>query len=249
MEALKQAPWDWIVAYLPTLLSFLVLVAATLESHQSALGNHHVYLGAVPHAVDVAVRHYGMLLPFSVLLLQQLVLPYGEIAELGVIGHWKFGQSWLHWTQKWIWGVFLLWFVLAVVRLVLFLFVRPWHLYFSDHLFLIGCVMAQLQTKIFLLYRVLVCMNEKGSEEQKTRTRLGISVVWRAKMLMVATWLMVAALLLESFFTAKYFHSVFADWSAFLSATVLFGGIAGCWMYKLRNSRDSNNADYNTLQG
>lgn len=234
-----QVTMNLMLSYLPTVFMCFVLIAATLDSKQSGLGTHNLDLGmwGVPHSVDLLVRKGGVILPFSVLLLQTLVLSHDELKALKVIGEDPPAPfpclpgkcKWLGLPKTWAWGVMILWVVLALLRLVLFFPLRTYHLWFSDHIFLITCVIAQLQTKLFLLTHTIHTM--KGEQQEEGEGKCGMSVKTRARVLLAFSWVLIVLLLVESFFTAKYFHSVKADWLAFVSGVVLFGGFTGYWMW------------------
>jgi len=229
---------NFIFAYLPSVSLCLVLIVATIQNRYSSLGNHHQNLGLVPYLVDVVVRHAGVILPFPMLLLQQMILSHEEIRKLEIIRKeppapfpclpksWR----WLGLPRTWIWGVMILWLALVALRWLLFIPLREYHLDFSDHIFLITCIIAQLQTKIFLLHHTLHSMD--GEKKEDGETCCCMSVKARAWVLLGTTWVLIVVLFVEAFFTAKFFHSVKADWLSFVAGTVVFGGCTGYWMWK-----------------
>lgn len=188
---------------LPSLCLFAVLCGTSLHHVVTPvqLGKQLPHFDAFVVVLNQIVASAGPALPSVVLLSQWCTLPYASVVgKSSSIGEGK---------------AFLFWCLMAGLRLALFLAVRPYNYYFSDHIFLITCLIGQIQMQLFLCHF--------------SQTH-GVGLKCCSNLSFVLGWLVVCPLLVESWFTATYFHTVFAVWAAFLAGTLLFSGIALYWM-------------------
>eukprot|EP00931_Biecheleriopsis_adriatica_P006175 TRINITY_DN107626_c0_g1_i1.p1 TRINITY_DN107626_c0_g1~~TRINITY_DN107626_c0_g1_i1.p1 ORF type:complete len:257 (-),score=24.97 TRINITY_DN107626_c0_g1_i1:185-955(-) len=229
--------WAFIHAFAPILLTLLVLVLATLAPRywrvtcveQTSSGmkeetcmrpiHHGVHpkVGSAGAAINLAVARYGSLLGFCVFILQMHVLPFNRCMEDETIPEQCKSKLLPDRCRKWYLAYLVVWILVSVLRIVVFIPIRSFglNIFFSDHVFLIVCLMAQLQANLFLAH---VNMTVRGC---------------RAKTLIGITWLLIGALLYEAFLTVMLYHTLQASWTAFVVACLMFEPVSYWWIQLL----------------
>eukprot|EP00927_Polykrikos_kofoidii_P003753 TRINITY_DN11513_c1_g1_i1.p2 TRINITY_DN11513_c1_g1~~TRINITY_DN11513_c1_g1_i1.p2 ORF type:complete len:149 (-),score=14.45 TRINITY_DN11513_c1_g1_i1:129-575(-) len=94
-------------------------------------------------------------------------------------------------------------------------------LLFSDHIFLLVSMLAQLQTKLF----VAVHAHQMNGETDLRP---------RAKACVVLGLFLVAGMCWEGFVTSRYYHTWEAVWLAWLVGTFIFGSFTFWWIGVVR---------------
>merc|ERR1712187_278551 len=180
--------------------------------------------------LNAAVTHFGPLLPAAVLIAQLFMLPFDKLKRQQILPDSPSlpdalkGHEWLH---SWPVACVVFWVMLLILRLALYLPVVfcKGNYYFSDHIFLISSLVAQVQMSLYVAHR-------SYSECEQQAEKIGAVVA------LTLGWLLILLLIVESFVTAVYYHTVRATWVAFFSGWFLFGGLARWWIEKMRP--DSN---------
>jgi len=215
---------------LPSVALLLVLAAATATDVPRPIPR-----GTRPDVCRVAIvidkvfRQVGPLLPMVIFVVQWRLLPYNLlVGDPNLIGR-RCVDGFLGWQGR----AFLLWLSMALLRVVLFMPLSFVNYYFSDHIFLVTCVIAQIETKLFLAYLAFV------SDDVK--------LALRGVVMLLFGWALVVALLLESWVTAMYYHTVMATWTAFVAGTILFGRLTWWWTDVLQRKVDCGREQYKPL--
>lgn len=209
----QEYRWSVSSAMLPVVvLSVLLFIATAWGGERPIPHGTHPDLGPIPVLLDVIFSKAGPALPFLLFLVQTLVMPYGSLVEKQVL-HDRIGVWGL--PSRWPSAVLLVWIGMIFIRAVLYVPLSKIHDYFSDHIFLLSCLIAQVQTKLFLLHYA---------------SRRGVAHGWRFWVVFAVAWLLVGAILVEAFVTARYYHTVQATWTAFIVGTLIFSGAAFWWI-------------------
>merc|ERR1712176_334737 len=94
---------------------------------------------------------------------------------------------------------------------------------FSDHIFLVICLMGQIQTKIYVAQ-----LASRGANYLKIRLRIWV--------VLGVAWLLILMLLYDSLVTSMYYHTVQASWTTFVFGVPVFEVIAIWWINQLSQS-------------
>mmetsp|Transcript_8292 Transcript_8292/g.15086 ORF Transcript_8292/g.15086 Transcript_8292/m.15086 type:complete len:241 (+) Transcript_8292:63-785(+) len=228
VSSLLESPW---LSWLPLLLFFLVLLLATVFPEvESITGLYLFYCGPyescqrpihrdalqpgglltwVADGVNVIIAGYGPLLPYMLLFVQCLDATVEEtIFEMPVL------------------VCFCLWMLMTVVRIVVFIYVQPYHYYFSDHIFLLNSILAQLQMSM-----LMTCKRHENEPEEEN--------AWMIVELAVAFAILVLCLF-EGFITSLLYHTLEASWMAFVVSTIIFQGAFLLWKHSEWNKPPSD---------
>jgi hypothetical protein len=170
---------------------------------------------------NIVVSFAGPAMPFILIPLQMVCLPYPMLRKNGVIGT---EHSVRCLPRDWAPALLTVWLAICITRLGLYLVIGRWHCFFSDHIFLITSVISQIQMKIFL-----------------AEMSRGISSGGNERLLIVAAWCLLMPYLFVSGATIRQFHTIEACITAFVGGTLLFSGIAFWWSRILRFHGRENN--------
>mmetsp|Transcript_29196 Transcript_29196/g.96915 ORF Transcript_29196/g.96915 Transcript_29196/m.96915 type:complete len:244 (-) Transcript_29196:93-824(-) len=107
-------------------------------------------------------------------------------------------------------------FWVTVLRFVTYIAIRDYHKYFSDHIYLCWSIVA------LLAMEMKHC--ELGSDGCGNR------------LVLLTAWVFMAAVLVESYVTARYYHTRLATATGFIAGALLFGSIATVWRGFLEKS-------------
>jgi len=207
--------------FLPFLLLLAVVCIATLLPAEPWEPGADNTVRGPANTIDWIFRHFGPLLPFLVFALQWWCLPYDKLCKDAEV-------CFFAWKLSLAQCALLIWVLMMAARLLLYLPISKVHYWFSDHIFLVTCLLAQLQMKLFLAH----------SAPRHRRGGNGARVV------MVAGWSLTVVLLIESFMTARYYHTSQATWTALVCGTLLFGGVAKLWTSLIeRRLHDPNGSE------
>ena len=160
--------------------------------------------------VNGFIVSYGPLLPYLLLAMQL----YNGTVDSG------------HGAQ---WGIVVVtWVSMSLLRILVFVCVHPYNYYFSDHIFLLNCLLAQIQMSLAMTRRSQLksaCIEE----------------------LLAA--LMVPIILFEAFFTSLLYHTLEASWLALIASSLLFQSVFLHWESRLESARSSPMAGTQQLIG
>ena len=161
--------------------------------------------------VDGWIADYGPLLPYLLLVTQLYTETVEQAAE-------EFGQ----WCPCPCWCVALAWWILmTLVRLVIFCLVRPYNEFFSDHIFLLNCMLAQIQMSLAMTS----CRRDWSSEAE-----------WWFYLEVLVAAPLVILIFFEAFMTSWLYHTLFASCMALLASSATFQATAFIWMRLLRST-------------
>eukprot|EP00927_Polykrikos_kofoidii_P065282 TRINITY_DN61063_c0_g1_i1.p1 TRINITY_DN61063_c0_g1~~TRINITY_DN61063_c0_g1_i1.p1 ORF type:complete len:811 (-),score=140.59 TRINITY_DN61063_c0_g1_i1:52-2484(-) len=186
---------------LPSWLLLTVLLMTSLNGGGPSPAPAALKSTFVDQVVKSAV---GPLVPFILVAVRAWLLPTASFAPRG------------HGIQNrvlpadWYYTTLVVWIFLYVLRILFFLMFHSLNYYFSDHIFLIVCILWQLQME-------LAFMHIGGGRGPRP---------WMAWFFGFVTWVIIIALLVEVYVTSTYFHTIQAVWTAWFVATLLFGGIS-----------------------
>ncbi|CAE7612959.1 unnamed protein product [Symbiodinium natans] len=199
----------------------LIQCLGTVNDHQSEFPcqrpvGHAVleqtwWLPRASVTVDGWIADYGPLLPYLLLVTQLYTETVEQAAE-------EFGQ----WCPCPCWCVALAWWILmTLVRLVIFCLVRPYNEFFSDHIFLLNCMLAQIQMSLAMTS----CRRDWSSEAE-----------WWFYLEVLVAAPLVILIFFEAFMTSWLYHTLFASCMALLASSATFQATAFIWMRLLRST-------------
>ncbi|CAE7806063.1 hypothetical protein AK812_SmicGene49116 [Symbiodinium microadriaticum] len=165
------------------------------------------WLPKVSTRINDLMAEDGPLLPYLLLVMQLYTSTVEKSAPKSA------------WWCPWWCVVVVCWAAMTAVRMVIFLCVHPYNFYFSDHIFLLNSMMAQIQMSLAMtIYRRESC---PGPE------------CWYFLEVTLA-WALVFLTLVEAFMTAWLYHTCFASWLALLVSTIIFQSTACIFRCLLR---------------
>lgn len=222
--------WSLALTFSPFLVLLVSVTCATLDALPKPLVHgQHADVDSLARVIDVAVRGYGPFLPLFLFAVQWWFLSYDKLSERSVIRK-EHGIGWL--PKCHARAALILWILIVIARIGLFLVIRGYHYYFSDHIFLICSLVGMIQMKLYVAHH----------DALKHGTSYGFGCVAT----MVVGWFLILILAREAFVTSKYYHTVEADWLAFICGTAIFGGASYWWICHLN---PENDGDYEQLKG
>lgn len=229
-------------AMLPTVLLFVILLVAMADNQKPKCGvpQHPFVGGRVFHepvtVINTVVVCSGPVVPFIVFVVQCWVLPWNKLIDKQVVSrrhtvrlHDSFDKLLKGRIESWCEFTLAFWIFIVVLRMLTYGPVASYDYWFSDHIYLTTSMVAQLQMTLFLGH--YACYTYDTTLSVPT-----IEVTWGIAMLILTTWLIIACILVETFVTAKYYHTIQADVAGFITGTVVFNGLAFWWIGKLRTS-------------
>lgn len=101
----------------------------------------------------------------------------------------------------------MLWAAIGLSRLLIYFFIRPVHYHFSDHIFLVTSLMAMISCE-------LAQMRYGWSDTKEMR--------WCVGVVLICAMIFNALLCYEAWTTARYYHTRFATWAAFVTGFLLY---------------------------
>jgi hypothetical protein len=214
--------WVNIHAFLPFLAFTAVVFVGTSQSgpepepgaEVQALGLTQT-LANYFHIEDQIVRTFGPFLPYIVLGVRLLFLNYNYLAAKKAIAQECDSRCC---TKSWLWATLIMLIFITVTRLLVYFGVYKYgsNYYYSDHIFLLSSLFAQLQTEFAVLQVSL------------HRPSIGCRVL----LPFLIGWILVVVLLFEAFITARFYHTKFACWTAW-SGGLVYQLIVAWWIRRL----------------
>ena len=160
------------------------------------------WLPQVAFYVNKLISSTGPLLPYLLLAVQVLT------GTVGRVNSNIFGDRGPHLA------VILYWAIMTALRIGTFIILHPYNYYFSDHIFLLNSMMAQIEMSLFMTFQ----FQDPDSRWFRLELASGCTLV--------------LLILFEAFITSWLYHTLLASWVAWLVSTLVFQGMAGFWMYK-----------------
>merc|ERR1712032_1469188 len=123
--------------------------------------------------------------------------------------------------------IFLIFLIVLLFRMVFYLLIyhTVGNYHFSDHLFLVCSMVAQIQ--------IILGMTPVDS-------RIG-------KIVIILSGILLILLAVETCVTARYFHIVGASWLAFVIGSILFSGVSAWYLYKKPKGKKKRPAEETLL--
>ena len=107
--------------------------------------------------------------------------------------------------------VLLIWVFLTTLRIIVFICVHPYNFYFSDHIFLLNSVLAQIEMSLAMTL----------SRQETDKAEDCCKDLWILVERLLA-YLMISLMLFEAFITSWLYHTVLASWLALAASSLLF---------------------------
>lgn len=262
--SLQMYLWDWpfLAAVAPVFISVGCVLGGMVHNqtdvvdkhghHGIECGVHLVYkhediggmfFGLVGY-VNTVVAGLGPILPWSTFAVQAWCLPWGDLERRQVIGseHGLFDCLKSMGLKSWWTASILVWAFITILRMASYHYIGNWNYWFSDHIYLTSSMTAQLQMTIFLVHHA---RHRTFCPTSGACVSTPLYMNWKLCVLLATCWALVLAIGVESFVTAKYYHTRTADVTGALAGTFVFSGIAMWWIGKIRMQGASRAVDGN----
>ena len=172
------------------------------------------WLPRVADQVNGVISSEGPMLPYLLLVIQ---ICTGTVEQTDAdLCTWCGSGSWLLFALMW-------WLSLTGLRIVIFICVHPYNYYFSDHIFLLSSMVAQIQMSLAMTLQRQE--SNAGSDTQ----------LWFSLECLLAS-VMLVFILFEAFITSWLYHTLLASWLALLASLVCFQLMTYMWVRILQRA-------------